>query len=377
VRILKPCFTVLFALALLAACGIIGPDSKQPEDVEFVGITKWYNGYHAVYTPTLDDGPPAFFEVENEWLIEHGLFMDYEIVSDIYDRLPQRLAPFLERLIPNGFGYFGHGHAHDNHDLFTYEESLASFTKNFERMESYGFKPVAYAYPYGAGIENSTVQALKDSGFLSGRLHRMNHDGYGPCVMPGDELEPPDWFRLPTLTMQSIDFEQRADYINNPDEFFSYFEPCIAQGGWVNSTYHAIGHDGINRPVAWGFYYRDHFYTEMLRVKELVDEGVLWLAQLNHVTLYTYQRNAAEVRFRNVENNEFELLVNDNLDRIRFNHELTLRFNLSKSKLSEVQRVIVSNSSNNTFKEIDITRSDLLLNLVPSSTPYTMLFIAK
>ncbi len=330
-----------------------------------------------MYTPTLDDGPPSFFDVENEWLIEHGLFMDYEIVSEIYDLLPQRLIPFHEQLIPNGFGYFGHGHAHDNHDLFTYEEALASFTLNFQRMESYGFRPVAYAYPYGAGIENSTVEALRDSGFLSGRLHRKEFEDYGPCIMPGDELEPPDWFRLPTLPMQSFDFEQRADYVNNPEEFFSYFEPCIEQGGWITSTYHGIGHDGVNRPISWGFYYRDEFYAEMLRVKELMEEGTLWLAQLNHVTLYVYQRNAATVSFNEIEENTFEILVDDNLDRDRFYHELTLKFNLSDDFLSEVKQVVISNTTNNTFFEIDLNETELLVNLLPSSFPYIMNFIPK
>lgn len=173
---------------------------EEKNSIEIGEITKWPDGYQAAYTPTLDSGLPSLFDVENAWLIENGQFIDYEIVTANYDPRPERVEFMRDFLLPNGFGQFGHGHAHDNHDRFTYEEAYDSFRQNYLSIKSYGFEPVAYAYPYGAGLRDSTRLALKNSGFLSGRLNQTEFEGYGPCIMPGDETAPPPLVRPACFT---------------------------------------------------------------------------------------------------------------------------------------------------------------------------------
>lgn len=301
------------------------------------------------------------------------MFIDYEIVSTTYDIAPDRVEYMRNFLIPNGFGIFGHGHAHDNHDnhdQFDYQGAYQSFKTNFDRIKSYGFTPIAYAYPYGAGKKASTAQALKDSGFLSGRLHQVVFEGYGPCVMAGDEMEPPNWFQIPSLPMQSYEFEQDAyNYVNDAEEFFSHFEPCVEAGGWINSTYHGLGFDGTNGfPIKWGYYHFSEFEKEMLRVRELMDQGILWLAQLSEVTLYAQQRNAANVLLDKIGDNEYEIYLFDGLDRSIYTMPLTLKLELDGNFNGKRLRIV--NVQAGFLQEVTINEATILLNLVPSTSPY-------
>ena len=366
--------TVICFVFLLYGCSGSTTESNEYESdlIEIVEITKWPDGFRAAFTPTLDAGLPAAYDAENQWLIDNGLFMDYEIVTAIYDQIPERVAFMRDVLKPMGFGYFGHGHAHDNHDNFDYEDAYASFRQNFLSIASYGFRPVAYAYPYGHGLLERTRRALSDSGFLSGRLNWPVFEGYGPCIIPGDDTEPPDWFALPALRMESYDFEQCSDCVNDPEEFFSYLDACIEQGAWLINTYHAIGFDGETdgRPVGWGFYRRHHFYEEMMRIKELQDEGIVWLARMSDATLYARQRHNASFDINKIDRLTYHLFLDDGLDRAIFHLPLTLRLKIDHEHMGK--RIEISDSFNTIVTGLEITSEEHLINLIPSQEPYTI-----
>ena len=369
-------FVALFSFTMLITCNQASAPEIEEVQVDGIGIveiTHWYNGYQAAFTPTLDTGLPSLYMTEIEWLKERDLFIDIEIVSASYDIRPERVAFMRDHLLPYGFGQFGHGHAHDHHDRLTYDEAYDSFRQNYLSIKSYGFNPVAYAYPYGAGRLISSRNALEDSGFLSGRLNQTVFEGYGPCIMANGESAPPDWMRLPALRMESYDFEQCGgdECINDPEEFFSHLEPCVEQGGWLLNTYHAIGFDGETdgRPVGWGFYRRADFYEEMERVAELRSEGKLWLAQMEEATLYARQRHAAEYSMERISDSAFIISINDQKDRDVFHMPLTLRLSVEEDLLG-LDAVVYD------YEDTEITsfilEDGILLNLVPLEEAYKL-----
>lgn len=339
------------------------------EVLKVAEITKWQNDYRSAFSPTHDTGRPDLQETENNWLIENGLFMDYEIVSYNFDRYPSMYRYLRDNLVPHGFGTFGHGHKHDNHDNFGYEYSLDSFTQNYQSMVNQGFHPVSYAYPHGGGRLPETRQALKEAGFLSGRLFEPEFEEYGPYITPGDEMEPPYWLSLPSLRMEDLGFQNRSDAVNNAQELIEHLDTNIELGAWLISTYHNIGWDGETdgRTVGWGYYKRENFYEEMLYVKEKREEGKIWLASMDDVTLYMMQRNNASYNLEQVGEKSYELMLDDGLDNELFRMDLTLRFTVDPAFIN---KKLVISSENQKIDEIEIDSDEILVNLHPSGVSY-------
>lgn len=365
--------TVLFvgSLILLISCGTDSSVNEEQEDkIHIQEITKWYNGFQSAYSPTHDTGRPDLQETENNWLIENGLFMDYEIVSYNFDKYPSMYRYLRDNLVPHGFGTFGHGHKHDNHDNFGYEYSLDSFTQNHQSMVSQGFQPVSYAYPHGGGRLPETRQALREAGFLSGRLFEPVFEEYGPYITPGDEMEPPYWLSLPSLRMEDLGYQNRTDAVNNAQELIEHLDTNIELGAWLISTYHNIGWDGETdgRTVGWGYYTRDNFYEEMLYVKAKRDEGKIWLASMDDVTLYMMQRNNASYNLEKIEENLYELFLDDGLDNDYFRMDLTIKVVLDPTLFGKMLRV--TSEGDQLLDEIDITSEEVLVNLHPSGKNY-------
>ncbi len=313
--------------------------------------------------------------MENQWLIEHDLFIDYEIVSESYDRYPTLQRYLIEELIPHGFGWFGHGHAHDHQDELDYEVAKASFFQNYESMKSYVLEPVSYGYPYGAGLLPETRKALRESGFLNGRLFQPEFEGYGPYIMPGDETEPPDWYALPSLRMEDNDFQGRSQAVNNPSEFKAHMEQNIELGSWLISTYHGIGFDGETdgRHEAWGFYRRDYFYEEMLYVREQREQGNVWLASMDDVTLNVLQRNGAVWDLEKDANsphvNAYRLYLDDGLDNDFYRMPLTLRLRFDPDYRGRHLTVYSPDGGEVLNREL-IDSGNMLITLPPAGVYY-------
>lgn len=352
----------------LISCGSV--DTESHIEIDGIGIheiEKWPNGFQAAYTPTFDTGFPPQYEVENNWLIENGLFLDYEIVSATYEDSPVRIN-FLMEMTEYGFGYFGHGHTHVNHDVKSFDDAFKSFKKNYDFIEEIGLHPISYAYPGGSGLDTDTQLALKNSGFLSGRLFQPKYKNYGPYIVPGDESEPPNWFALPSLRMEDYDFNQCSECVNNPDEFIPILDENIKLGAWLISTYHAIGYDGDTRPVAWGFYRRNNFFEEMQYVKKLWEDGILWLATMNDVTLHIRQRNETVYSIERTGERNFSLYLNHDLDSELYNMPLTLRFEAEPEFLGH--RIIFTSYDDQILYDEIIEEPEFQVTLRPSDEKY-------
>lgn len=339
-------------------------------DIEVQGVTKWFNDYKSAYSVTYDTGRPDLHETENNWLLDHELFLDYEIVSSSYDQYPSAVTYLREELIDKGFGYFGHGHTHISHDAIDYEEAKSSFTQNYESMVSYGLHPVSYAYPNGAGRLPETRQALEESGFLSGRLFQPVFEEYGPYIMPNGENEPPDWFALPSLRMEDIDFQGRSRDVNNPKEFIEYLNKSIELGSWIISTYHGIGWDGETdgRPRDWGFYRRINFYVEMIYAKAKSEQGDVWLASMNDVTLYARQRVNTVYLLDRIGRREFRLFFGDGYENDLYRMPLTLKLGIDNGFVGQI--LTVRSPDNEILIREEITSGQMLINLHPSEINY-------
>lgn len=146
-------------------------------------IAKWYDGHEAAISITIDNPPRSRREPDvDNYVREQGLVIDYEIVTGnhkdreapVFTGLDDgNLVYLVSELIPAGFGYFGHGHDHIDHDALPYEDARQSFEECYQTMKDWGLDPVAYAYPRSAGNEEETQRALEASGFLSGRLQAV------------------------------------------------------------------------------------------------------------------------------------------------------------------------------------------------------------
>lgn len=181
---------------------------------------------------------------------------------------------------------------------------------------------------------------------------------------------PPHWFGLPALRMEDYDFEQCEHCINDPEEFFSYFDPCVEQGAWVISTYHAIGFDGETdgRPVGWGFYRRDNFFEEMTRIKELQEQGIVWLAQMSEATLYSRQRHNASYSIDRQSDSSYHLFLDDGLDRELYTMPLTLKLRLD----DELQGhdLTIFDADGTLIEQVKNDNDEILVNLHPTDRYY-------
>jgi hypothetical protein len=271
----------------------------------------------------------------------------------------------LNEVIPNGFGVFGHGHKHDNHDDKSYGDAFSSFKQCYDDMVSIGIKPVSYAYPGGWGYLLSTRKALKDAGFLNGRKFEQL-DISDPFIMPDNKLEPKDWYALPTLIMQSEDYDGCIVCVNNADELANYLDRAIEKTAWLILTYHFIG--DLNN---YGFYYLPEFERDLLAIKT----RDIWNDKMDSITLYAYERKDAKVTAIQVhdENDTIEkikILVDDGLSNDFFNHPLTIKINLPEEWQSKIL-VLKDSMGNSTI--VKLNNGTVLLNILPNENYYYLM----
>ncbi|HLP44996.1 MAG TPA: hypothetical protein VK469_03580 [Candidatus Kapabacteria bacterium] len=324
-------------------------------------IAKWYNNCAAAISLTYDDGRPKskLNKAVNKFVFENGLTIDYEVVTYQYILNPNLKYRLLETIIPANFGYFGHGHKHVNHDRLSYEEALKSFAQCYKVMVELGLKPVAYAYPGGAGKEAETKKALAKAGFLSGRLHfseKMND----PYIIPGSKTEPDDWFGLPTLIMQDYNFNRCKRCVTNNEQLIPYLEQTVKEKAWLILTYHAIGNK-----KNYGYFRYEEFQKNIHAIKE----RNFWNASMNAVTLYIRERLHAEAKLLTAGAHghieEMTITVTDNLPNTIYNQPLTVLFQIPKEW---VNQPIALEENGKQIKIFTFPSLNAMISLAPDET---------
>ena len=345
---------------VLAACNMAGdaaPSAASPaisSSGPAIAIAKWYGNHTAAISITYDSNSYTAPEI-NRFVADQGLVLDYEMVTqrfwkqplpvwmeyDLTERIPAEIPgrvydlasdaeiANLYALTDAGFGYFGHGHWHVDHDALTYDEAYQSFRLCYEIMESLGLPPVAYGYPRGAGNEPETQQAVADAGFLAARLAAQESAiGFlpgrlvglaDPYIVPDDADAPENWYGLPAVVMESYDFQQCAVCTNNTGELIPLLDGALEKTAWLIQMYHAIGNY-----AGYGFYEWSDFQNDM----RAIAERDFWVAPMGQVVLYLRERAQATVEMDVVARNELTerivLTLSDGLDNARFNQPLTL-----------------------------------------------------
>ena len=315
--------------------------SRPPPAPSEITVAKWLDDHTAAISITYGAVPRGPNRID-DLVLDMGLTLDYEMVSQRYlGRLPDWVAHDLTQLIPevfpgqlydrltdseiayglsltdHGFGFFGRGHWHVDHDALSYAQAYDSFRLNYEVMERLGLKPVAYAYPRGAGEEAETQQALADAGFLAGRRSA----GQSPYVVPDDETAPENWFSLPGVTMESIDFRQCEWCINDTRELVPLLNGALDRTAWIIPVYHNIGWT-----EGWGYYEWEDFQTDL----RAIAARDFWVAPMNDVVLYLREREHAEVTMQVSERDgvtsRIAFVLADGLDNDRYDQPLTVLF---------------------------------------------------
>ncbi len=317
--------------------------SGSGESAAAITIAKWFNNHTAAISITYDDWPDVNHPVD-DFVLDMGLVLDFQMVTQGYaDRVPDWVEHDLTELIPHvvpgasqskfedqrikynlaltarGFGFYGHGHWHVDHDVLTYAQAHDSFRLCFEVMQKLGLKPVAYAYPRGAGLEEETRRALSDAGFLAGRL--SSPAGQSPYIVADAATTPEDWFLLPALTMEDYDFQQCGGCINNTEELLPFLDAAIEKTAWIIPVYHNIG-----RSTGWGPYGWEDFQGDV----RAIAARDFWVAPMNDVVLYIREREKAVVEMAATERDgtteQIRFALSDGLDNERFDQPLTLVF---------------------------------------------------
>lgn len=348
-------------------------------------VAKWFDNHAAAITIAYDGGVGRIHDgdvgragatlrydpfAEEIHAMKHGLILDYEVVTALHlRRLDWTRAPFdylMQSLVPQGFGYFGHGHWHNDHDLLSYAEALESFRLCFAVMRNLGMRPIAYAYPRGAGWEEETQRALADAGFLSGRLQASEPDLY--YNLPGSRREPDDWFALQAVPMESAAFAQNDQTrINDNRELRPVLDEALRQTAWLILTYHNIGSES-----GYGWYEADEFEKDL----QSIAARDFWNGTMNDVTLYARERaNAALVAEKRGRGAAARIAITlaDGLDNARFNHPLTVLLDLPPDWVGQPLALWQDGVRLDGFV---FDAETAMLALQPNERPYVMLLEA-
>jgi hypothetical protein len=360
---MKRNYSIYLVIIILVSCES-GTNPKPPEHELDWNLAKWYQNKRAAISITYDTGAIASSTVQmtTQEVLDRGLIYDFEFVNT--SLWTSKIEYIRDFCIPNNIQFFGHGAEHINHDALTYEEALASVAACADTMQSLGLKVVSFAYPGGFGFQQETRQAVRDGGFYSARNYNLL-DHYDPYIIPDNSLIPKNWYRLPSLMMEDIEYAQHGWAINNTAELIPFLDTTLEKKAWLIITYHSIGFP----PPAYGFYNLQNFLTDLDAIKE----RDFWNASMNDITLYAYERAATvvwdSVAYDSSEVSEILLRLEDHLDDDTFDHELTLNISLPDIWTgAEIQ--IIDDGVLLDILSVDSSRASL--NLLPNNHTYTL-----
>ena len=360
-----PCLFIIIIMVTLA----FNCDNKEnitaPYESKFeVSVAKWYENHTAAITLNYDTGSPYIDREKKvtDKVVEYGLRMDFEIVAKNYEDRPYMRDYFEDYLIPLGFGYFGHGYEHVNHDELTYDSAYTSIKLTWDIMMKYGLKPVSFAYPGGFGFEEETHRALKNVGFLNGRFH-SRFDTVNPYILPDGEEDAMNWYELPSLVMEAYDFRDCAECVNDNTDLVPILDGAIEKHAWIILTYHNIGY-----PDGWGYYDWDEFVADL----EAITQRDFWNATMDNITLYIKERQQvapiARAKF-NCENEieEIQITLSDGLDNSYYDQELTVLFDVPKNWINKNIELSQGYSNPKTLK---FDNQNGMISLKPNEKTY-------
>ena len=356
---------LLFALGVSAAFVLFGRGSSLLAPRVEASIAKWHDGHAAAISVTYDSGSPesAADRQVQDFVVANALHLDYEVVTANYLGSAQLLAYLQRELLPRGFGFFGHGHQHVDHDALSYDEALRSFRACRDAMLQLGLEPVAYAYPYGAGHRPRTRRALADAGFLSGRMHDPGASR-DPFIVPDASEAPRDWYKLPSLVMQDYRFAQCQRCVSGTRELIPFLDGALQKHAWLILTYHGIGDES-----QWGWYEMSDFTDDM----RAIAQRDFWSASLDAITLYVRERSQATLRVTSKGTHgivdRLNVQLSDALPATVFHQPLTILLHVPPQWIG---RTLAVRHRHATVGQLQADAEEVRLSLVPDDHSYQL-----
>lgn len=380
----NPLYTLL-SLFLFGACQdsgpLVGPDAIEPagklvdlspgvftashqgQEVFTIRATKWRDGHRAAVSVTYDApwGIHPVFSLATDAAIARGLAMDIEIVSNKlshFKRVPN-VQRMHEELIPNNIGFFGHGHAHIDHDALGYHAAYRSFRINYVMMRAWGLNPKTYAYPLFAGRDAQTQAANRQAGFIAARGGTRDANAYYICA--NSVREPENWYNLPSVIMGNASTRDPSTH----DQLRPILLKTLRKRAWTIMTYHSIGH-----PEGWGYYP----HAEFIRDLDFIKANDFWSGKFASIAAYIQERNALDIQiaryFGRDMPNRFEFILSDGLDNDLYDEPLTLDFTFNPDL--NVRFAHIHPSQANGQNRFAVVEDRLRLNMVPDERLYAL-----
>ncbi len=353
---------LITVFALLLGCDNVNTVESVDQQAT---ISKWFNNHTSALSLTYDTK-----HANSNWskklqteLSKLALVMDYEMVtnkSDVCYMEPDAIKYLRDTLSLNGFGYFGHGDKHDVHDRMEYSKAYSSFKACYDSMVNNSLTPISYAYPHGSGRKQSTQVALKSAGFLSGRAFTSDYEKVPTFhIMPHNSSKPENWYLLPTLRMESINYNNISNCINDNKDLLPILNQSIKLRSWIILTYHSIGGTG------WGYTEYEDFIDNI----HSIAERDFWSASMNDIVLYSYEREECEIDLDFEDDNKkgnFTVTLSDRFDdNDLFSHPLTVN-------ISELHSVSYRVSLDGTVVDtITVENGIATVNLLPNERKYS------
>lgn len=106
----------------------------------------------------------------------------------------------------------------------------------------------------------------------------------------------------------------------------------------------------------------------MTRIKELQEQGIVWLAQMSEATLYSRQRHNASYSIDRQSDSSYHLFLDDGLDRELYTMPLTLKLRLD----DELQGhdLTIFDADGTLIEQVKNDNDEILVNLHPTDRYY-------
>lgn len=210
----------LLAIALLIALVFAGQSGTARADAATAST---------VITLTFDDGWASTRHAE-QTMAELGIAGTFYIVDTWIDAPGYFTRGDLDRFAAHGHEIGGHTSTHPALSEVSAAEQKREVCNNRATLESWGFHPVSFAYPY-ASYDEHTSAIVAECGYHTARgLGSVRAPGDCPDCVTGETTRPADpmWIRAPSQISTGWTLEQLQNQV------------VQASGGWLVLTFHHI-----------------------------------------------------------------------------------------------------------------------------------------
>ncbi|MCX7987001.1 MAG: polysaccharide deacetylase family protein [Bacteroidales bacterium] len=303
----------VFASAIMII-GINVPIISQNVSVE---VAKWYGFKDAAICYTFDDGCSNQFLKARPMFDSAGFPMTLFTVTNWASNWS-----VLKAMAENGHEIASHSVSHPNFGQINIENQDIELSKSKAIIEQKIGRPcLTHAYPYCVKSNDSLVKV----NYLSAR----------GCQGYIEKATPADYYNISSIIVGNL------GAVKTYSDFKNYFKQAAVQKGWLVFLIHGIDNDGGYSPIPSSELQKSLLYLEPRTAK-------YWVTTFKAATLYSKERDAAQVTLISASDDQIELSIVDTLPDSLYNQSLTLRCILPQNWPS----VVVKQNEQTVFSRI-------------------------